>query len=123
MTTAHEAQRPLGERLRRYFWSPERLEAEDLEKAARDCGATPLAQCHSRQRVTVRGTITAVTSGDKNGWVSAELSDGTGTVRLVWMGRTTIDCTLPGRHVKATGRLAELDGAPAIYNPDFEVLD
>ncbi|MEZ5085126.1 MAG: OB-fold nucleic acid binding domain-containing protein [Tessaracoccus sp.] len=115
--------RTMGERLRRFFWDPERLEAEDLEEAAKHSGATPLAQCDRRQRVTVRGTITSVTSGDKHGWLSAELSDGTGSVQLIWMGRSALDCVLPGRTVKATGCVAELEGRLAIYNPDFEVLE
>lgn len=112
----------LGERVKRFFWSPERLEAEDLQEASKSCGAMPLAQCRPRQRVTVRGTVVSVTSGDKHGWLSADINDGTGTVQLIWMSRSEIHCVLPGRSIKATGCITQRDGRFAIYNPDFEVL-
>lgn len=112
----------MGDRLKRFFWTPERLEAEDLQEASKSCGAMPLSGCHPRQRVTVRGTIASVTSGDKHGWMTAEVNDGTGTVQLIWMGRSEINCVLPGRSIKATGCVAELEGRLAIYNPEFEML-
>ena len=75
-----------------------------------------------RSRVTLRGTVTSVTSDADNGWLEAELDDGSGTVRLIWMGRTRIGCLLPGHALRVSGRLATADGVPAIYNPDYEIL-
>ncbi|HMR48877.1 MAG TPA: DNA-binding protein [Arachnia sp.] len=112
----------MGDRLKRFFWSPEQLEAEDLQEASKSCGATPLAACRPRQRVTVRGTIASVTSGDRHGWLTAEVRDGTGSVQLIWMGHSEIRCVLPGRSIKASGCTTELDGRLAIYNPEFEML-
>lgn len=112
----------VADRLKRFFWAPERLEAEDLQEASKSCGAMSLADCRPRQRVIVRGTIASVTSGDTHGWMTAEVNDGTGTVQLIWMGRSEINCVLPGRSIKAAGCVAERDGRLAIYNPEFEML-
>ncbi len=112
----------LAEKLRRFFLSSEELEAEDLRDQSIGCGAQTLASAKPRSHVLLRGTITSVTSDARNGWLEAEVSDGTGIVRLVWMGRDHIQCLIPGRHVRVEGRLASEHGKPVIYNPDFELL-
>lgn len=112
----------VGDKLRRFFLSHEELEAEDLRDQATQAGAQMLAECQHQARVTLRGTVTSVTSDAKNGWLEAEVNDGSGTVRLIWMGRDRIACLLPGRTLRVHGRLAEQDGAPVIYNPEFEVI-
>lgn len=112
----------LGERLRRLFLSHEELEAEELREQSVDCGAQTLATAQPRSRVRLRGTITSMTSDAANGWLEAELTDGTGVVRLVWMGRDHISCLIPGRHVRVEGRLASEGGKPVIFNPEFELL-
>lgn len=113
---------PLRERIRRFFLTSEELEAEELRDQSVGCGAQTLASAEPRSHVVLRGTITSRTSDAANGWLEAEVSDGTGTVRLVWMGREHIQCLIPGRHVRVEGRLAMEDGRPVIYNPDFELL-
>ena len=45
-----------------------------------------------------------------------------GTVKLVWMGRSRLECLLPGRHIRVDGRLAQADGACVMYNPDFAIV-
>ena len=112
----------LGDRLRGLFASQEELEARELREQATDAGAQTLASCAERSRVTLRGTIVSVTSDAENVWLEAELDDGSGTVRLIWMGRTRIGCLLPGHALRVSGRLATADGVPAIYNPDYEIL-
>jgi RecJ-like exonuclease len=53
--------------------------------------------------------------------VEAELFDGTGSVALVWLGRRRITGIEPGRMIRASGRVGEHDGHPAIYNPRYEL--
>ena len=115
-------ERSLGQRLRGFFVAQEELEARELREQAAEVGAQSLASCVPRSRVTLRGTVTSVTSDADNGWLEAELDDGSGTVRLIWMGRTRIGCLLPGHALRVSGRLAIADGVPAIYNPDYEIL-
>lgn len=112
----------LGQRLRAFFVPQEELEARELREQATDSGAQSLASCAERSRVTLRGTIVSVTSDADNGWLEAELNDGSGTVRLIWMGRSHIACLLPGRALRVSGRLSSADHRPAIYNPDYELL-
>lgn len=121
MTDNDRKKRTLGERLRRFMSSAEQLEAEDLADQAKEMGAVPLNECAIRQKVTVRGTITAVTTSNTS-WLEAELTDGTGTVGLIWMGRRRIECITPGKHLLVTGRLTEEEGRRVIFNPEFEVL-
>ncbi|MHA6509412.1 OB-fold nucleic acid binding domain-containing protein [Tessaracoccus sp. Y1736] len=112
----------VADRLRRYFLSHEELEARELLEQAEDSGAQPLTSCQMRSRVVLQGTITAVTSDAQHGWLEAEVSDGSGTVKLVWMGRSRLECLLPGKHIRVDGRLAQADGVCVMYNPDFEIV-
>ncbi len=121
-TTPGRRSRPLMERMRRFFSTPEELEAADLEARARDSGAVPIADARERESVRIRGTITSMTAVAESGWLEADLSDGTGIVKLVWMGRRRIECIMPGTHLVATGRLARSGEHLVIYNPDFEVV-
>lgn len=114
--------RTLGQRLRRLFYTPEELEAEDLEELARDSGAVAIAEAGLRHRVRIRGTVSSVTTVAESGWLEATLTDGTGSVTLVWMGRRRLECVLPGTHLVVTGRLTDENGRRTIYNPDFEVV-
>ncbi|GAA4905948.1 hypothetical protein GCM10025789_26680 [Tessaracoccus lubricantis] len=107
----------LKERLRRLVTPTEELEATELLQRAEDSGAQALSTCTPRSRVTLRGEIVSITSDAKHGWLEAEVSDGSGTVRLVWMGRSRLECLMPGRHIRVEGRLAEEDGNPVIFNP------
>ncbi|RMB60088.1 OB-fold nucleic acid binding domain-containing protein [Tessaracoccus antarcticus] len=121
MTDQQRKRRTVGERFRRFLSTAEQLEAEDLADQAREAGAVPLSECASRQKVTVRGTITSVTASNTS-WLEADLTDGTGTVSLIWMGRRRLECIIPGRHVIVSGRLTEEEGRRVIFNPEFEVL-
>lgn len=116
------SKRSFGERVRRMFLSPEELEATERREEAEGAGAQTLRACTPRSRVTLRGTVTSVTTDAAHGWLEAEVDDGSGSVRLVWMGRQRIECLLPGRKLQVTGRLAEVDGGPVIYNPEFELV-
>lgn len=121
MTDQERKRRSLGDRFRRFLSSAEQLEAEDLVDQSRQVGAVPLNECEVRQKVTVRGTITSVTASNTS-WLEADLNDGTGSVSLIWMGRRTLECVIPGRHLLVTGRLTEEEGRRVIFNPEFEVL-
>ncbi|HJE52548.1 MAG TPA: OB-fold nucleic acid binding domain-containing protein [Tessaracoccus flavescens] len=114
--------RSFSEKLRRFFLSSAELEQSDLRELAAETGASQLADCAPRSRVTLRGTVTSLTSDPRHGWLEAEVSDGSGTLRVIWMGRDRLECLLPGRSVLVTGRLAEDEGRPVMYNPDFEVV-
>ena len=112
----------LADRLRRLVTPTEELEASELREEARECGAQQLTQCRLRSRVTLRGTVTAITTDLDRGRLEADLNDGSGTVKLIWLGRSRIGCIAPGRTLRITGRLCEDQGQAAIYNPEYEVV-
>lgn len=116
------AQWSLKERLRRLVAPTEELEATELLQRAEGSGAQLLAECAPRSRVRIRGEIISLTSDARNGWLEAEINDGSGTLRLVWMGRSRLECLMPGRDITVEGRLSQQDGSPVIYNPRFEIL-
>lgn len=99
------------------------LEADDLRDASRRVGGTPIAECRVGDQVTVGGRIRSVTLCPNAvvPEVEAELYDGSGKVRLVWLGRRRIRGVSPGREILATGRLAESDGVKTIYNPAYDL--
>lgn len=111
--------------LRRVFSSTEELESDELRRQCRDAGAKPVADCSPRQRVVLRGTISSVIVGRSSAGhgLEAELNDGSGKVRLVWMGREQIQGLTAGRVVKVSGRLCEHDGDLVMFNPGYELLN
>ncbi|HET9127213.1 MAG TPA: OB-fold nucleic acid binding domain-containing protein [Propionibacteriaceae bacterium] len=83
-----------------------------------------LDQCRLRTEVTLVGRITVLTlstAGAGRG-LEAELDDGTGTVRLVWLGRPSVPGIVAGRRLRVTGRLTQSDGRRTIFNPRYQLL-
>lgn len=86
--------------------------------------AEHLCDCQLRTEVTLVGQITVLTlcvKGVGRG-LEAELDDGTGTVRLVWLGRPSVPGIVAGRRLQVTGRLTQTDGRRTIFNPRYELL-
>lgn len=107
----------IGDRLKRWLLSePERTPRRD------ELACTRIADCQPRERVEVGGTITQHGVNLKRGWYEAELSDPTGSVLLIWMGRQKVQCLHDGAVVTARGRLAKIGDELALYNPEFSVL-
>ena len=86
-------------------------------------GATPVANCCKGEPVRVAGTLRAVTLRPLAGipTLEAELYDGTGSIRLVWLGRRKIGGIECGRSLVAHGRLTMHDGKPTLYNAEYEL--
>lgn len=101
----------------------EELDAEDLREGVAQAGCTAVSRCQRGEEVTVTGRLRTVmyTPRDNVPAVEAELFDGSGAVRLVWLGRRRIAGIEPGRSLKARGRLAQQDGELVLYNPWYEL--
>jgi hypothetical protein len=100
------------------------LDAEALQTDVRTEGAQQSAFCRRGELTTVTGRLREVVfvPGPAVPTVQAELFDGTGSVRLVWLGRRRIAGIEPGRSLVARGRIArQPDGALVIYNPWYEL--
>lgn len=103
--------------------SPDRDEARELQRNARDAGCSTLAEAPLRQVVTVQGTLRTVTLRPRGGVpaLEAELYDGTGTITVLWLGRRRIAGIFPGRNVVVTGRIGEAEGVRIMYNPRYDL--
>jgi RecG-like helicase len=97
--------------------------AEALKGSTSAVGATPINLCVSGQETTVSGVLRSVTIRPRETVpaVEAELYDGSGQVRLVWLGRRHILGITPGRSMIVTGRITRSDTDPTIFNPRYEL--
>lgn len=100
------------------------FEASQERRRTSRSGCCPVAQVQGRHRVTVAGVLRSVTlrSRETVPALEAELYDGTGALRLVWLGRREIPGVHPGRRVRVTGMVCEAGGAPTVYNPRYELV-
>lgn len=91
-----------------------------------DEGIAPIAACADRSRVRVRGTLSKLRVRSRGAtttpWLEALLSDGSGEVTLVWMGRREIPGIHDGRRIEVDGRISTADGKRRIYNPVYTLL-
>jgi len=114
----------LGRAMRRLTVDDAALDAEDLlDDVAEQRDARPVASCAHGQPVTVTGRLRSVvyTPRDTVPTVDAELYDGSGSVHLVWLGRSRIAGIEPGRALVARGRIADQNGLKVIFNPWYEL--
>ncbi len=104
--------------------SHEELTSAERERLAKELGCDQLGLCQDRQKVTVRGTVDSLTFRPKGDvpWMEAELSDGTGSVVIVWMGRYQIPGVKAGSELLVRGRLSDVDDIRRIFNPWYQLL-
>jgi hypothetical protein len=109
--------------LSRLTTSDPELEAEQLQGDCVAAGAVLVTDLRDRQRVTVSGTLRAVTLRPRAGVpaLEAELYDGSGTISLVWLGRRRIPGIEPGRVLCANGLVSFTEGGPLMFNPGYEL--
>jgi hypothetical protein len=124
MATARPRERgggSLRRAFRRLTTSTDEFEAVELREDSQDAGATPVVDCLQRHQATVRGTLRTVTLRPRAGVpaLEAELYDGTGVVRLYWLGRRQIGGIEPGRVLEAEGLLTTCDRQRTIFNPKY----
>ncbi len=98
-------------------------QAEALQGSVSEVGATPISRCVAGQESTVSGVLRSVTLRPRETVpaVEAELYDGSGQVKLVWLGRRQILGITPGRPIVVTGRITGNRADPTIFNPRYEL--
>lgn len=103
--------------------SKAQLQAEALRGTVDAVGATPIGLCSQGQEVTVSGVLRSVTLRPRENVpaVEAELYDGSGRVRVVWLGRRRIPGITPGREIVVSGRITCNETDPTIFNPRYEL--
>lgn len=100
------------------------LEAEELARECSRSGCTRIAALQPRQLAEVTGAVHSLTirPPDRAPALHVELYDGTGVLQLVWLGRGAIEGIRPGAYLTVRGRVTEIDGVPAMYNPAYHLL-
>jgi hypothetical protein len=87
-------------------------------------GTTPIADSPDRERVVLRGSLRTVTLRPRAGVpaLEAELSDGSGVITVVWLGRRRIAGIEPGRAIEVEGRIGAHEGSRVMYNPRYQLI-
>ena len=101
----------------------EEMDARELLEESIERGSTPVGRCRSGEKVTVSGTIKALTLRPVGGVpaLEAELYDGSGTLTLIWLGRRRIPGIDPGRSLSVHGRVTSQKGHRVMFNPAYEL--
>ncbi|ADG74602.1 nucleic acid binding OB-fold tRNA/helicase-type [Cellulomonas flavigena DSM 20109] len=114
----------LAERARKVLASQAQIEAdEERADALRVPGCCPVDALPHREHATVSGVLRSVTLRPREGVpaIEAELYDGSGSLRLVWLGRRRIAGIDPGRRLKADGMVCVVEGRRTVFNPRYEL--
>lgn len=82
-----------------------------------------IQSCRPGSLVEILGTVrvVAIRPQDLSPAVEIELTDGSGVVKVVWLGRRKIPGIVAGRTMKVCGRLTCNTDRPTIYNPKYEL--
>lgn len=114
----------LMSRLRRWAAPDAEVEASELRTTAASQGCTQMGRCHAGEQASVLGIVRSITVEPSSGLprLEAVLSDGTGTMRLVWLGRRRIRGIEPGRRLRVTGRVNATGEELILYNPRYALL-
>ena len=109
--------------LERLTASEEELDAQELRRDSRNCGAVPAGLCRRGQVVSVSGRLRTVAYTPRTNLptLEADLYDGSDVVTLVFLGRRSIAGIEPGRQLTVKGRIAIRDDRKVIYNPFYEL--
>jgi hypothetical protein len=109
--------------LRRMAESDEqRLSEEIREWASTIPGTTRIADAPMRSRAKIAGVVRRITVRPVEGNESLEalISDGTGEVEVIWMGRRSIPGLSLGTRVVVDGVIGPVRGQLRMVNPMFE---
>ena len=87
-------------------------------------GSTPIAEVEARRKAQVTGRVVAVRVQPWGGAATLEatLSDGTGQVTIVFLGRRHVGGVKPGALMTAEGVLGTHGNRVAMLNPVYEFL-
>ena len=99
------------------------VEAAEERTEVRRVGTTPVADVTDRTRVQVSGVLRSVTlrAANQVPALEADLYDGSGVMRIVWLGRSRIRGIGPGRRLRASGLVAVTADGPVMFNPRYEL--
>lgn len=96
----------------------------DVRLAQRAGNAEHISDARYRQRTRIAGKIRSVTvqRGDAASNLECTISDGTGTLLLVFQGRPAVPGIENGARLVVEGMVGSWESTLAIMNPDYEIV-
>jgi len=110
--------------LRSFYASDEELAAYELSKQAEIRGSTLIEEIDRGKPIQVTGIVKSATV-KPNSQVPAyevEISDGSGSLIIIWQGRKHVAGIEPGTRIEVEGRITFLSEKPCLHNPVYKIL-
>lgn len=100
-------------------------EASEERRRAVRAGTVPLAEVSPRTRARLSGVVRNVMlrASESVPVLEAELFDGSGSLRVLWIGRRRVGGVEPGRRMVVDGLVSTgTDGRRTLYNPRYDLI-
>lgn len=99
------------------------LEATEERRESERRGCAAIAELRDRSPAEVTGVLRSVTLRARENVpaLEAELYDGSGALRVVWIGQRKIAGIEPGRRARLSGFVCTQDGRRTMFNPRYEL--
>lgn len=114
----------LRTRLSRWTRTQAELEAEELLNELAFAQIARIADCVAGDRPRVSGTVRSLTIRPRTAIpaLEIELYDGSGSLRVLWLGRRRIEGITPGRKMIIHGRITTDNRHLTVFNPRYLLL-
>lgn len=109
--------------LRGLVASQAEIEASEERRQTVRRGCIAVDELQDRRQAQVSGVLRSVTlrSRETVPALEAELYDGSGSLRVVWLGQRRIAGIEPGRRARLTGFVCTQEGRRTMFNPRYEL--
>jgi RecG-like helicase len=110
--------------LRSFYASDEELAAFELSEQAEIRGSTLIEELDRGETIQVTGVVKSATvrPNTQVPTYEVEVSDGSGTLIVIWQGRKHVTGVEPGTRIEVEGRITFLSGKPCLHNPVYKIL-
>ena len=114
----------LRERFSRLGRNQAELEAEELLDELSYSEISRISECKPGDKLRVSGTVRTLTIRPRTSIPALEIDlyDGSGSLRVLWLGRRRIDGIAPGRKMIIHGRITTNDHHLTVFNPRYLLL-
>jgi len=114
----------LRARFSRWTRTQAEIEAEELLDELTFAHIARISECRAGDKPRVSGTVRSLTLRPRtvNPALEIELYDGSGSLRVLWLGRRHIDGITPGRKMIIHGRITTNDRHFIVFNPRYLLL-
>jgi RecG-like helicase len=98
--------------------------AADLKLAERSAGAAPIGGLVEREIVEIGGRVRSMAIGNESGVheLRCVLSDNSGSITLVFQGRSEVPGIERGTRLMVKGTVTSLRREAVILNPQYEII-